>query len=139
MAKIKYSLPFWFNMERLLIKNDLFNICKRIKQIDKKYFIVLNKKTKKFEVHYKRNFSTLELVLPFDRLDKRTLDFVLKTRMEHKQKLIEEMEKNNQKLLDENNKNLLDEATYKAKEMLNYAHNKVGEVNFDKTYLNKWY
>ena len=102
-------------MERLLIKSDLFNITKRIKQIDKKYFIVFNKKTKKFEVHYKRNSSTLELVLPFDRLDKRTLDFVLKTKMENKQKLIEEMERNNQKLEDEKNRNMLDETTYKAK------------------------
>ena len=126
-------------MERLLIKSDLFNITKRIKQIDKKYFIVFNKKTKKFEVHYKRNASTLELVLPYDRLDKRTLDFVLKTKMEHKQKLIEEMEKHNQKLEDEKNRNMLDEATYKAKEMLKYAQNKTGEVNFNNSYLNKWY
>ena len=126
-------------MERLLIKSDLFNITKRIKQIDKKYFIVFNKKTKKFEVHYKRNSSTLELVLPFDRLDKRTLDFVLKTKMENKQKLIEEMEKNNQKLEDEKNRNMLDEATYKAKEMLRYAQSKTGDVNFDNSYSNKWY
>lgn len=126
-------------MERLLIKSDLFNITKRIKQIDKKYFIVFNKKTKKFEVHYKRNSSTLELVLPFDRLDKRTLDFVLKTKMENKQKLIEEMERNNQKLEDEKNRNMLDETTYKAKEMLRYEQNKTGDVNFDNSYSNKWY
>ena len=126
-------------MERLLIKSDLFNITKRIKQIDKKYFIVFNKKTKKFEVHYKRNSSTLELVLPFDRLDKRTLDFVLKTKMENKQKLIEEMERNNQKLEDEKNRNMLDETTYKAKEMLRYAQSKTGDVNFDNSYSNKWY
>lgn len=126
-------------MERLLIKSDLFNITKRIKQIDKKYFIVFNKKTKKFEVHYKRNSSTLELVLPFDRLDKRTLDFVLKTKMENKQKLIEEMERNNQKLEDEKNSNMLNETTYKAKEMLRYAQSKTGDVNFDNSYSNKWY
>lgn len=126
-------------MERLLVKNDLFNISKRIKQIDKKYFIVFNAKTKNFEVHYKRNTSTLELVLPFDRLDKRTLDFVMKTKMERKQKLLEEMEKNNQKLEDEKNKNMLDEATYKAKEMLKYAQNKPSEVDFNNSYLNQWY
>lgn len=126
-------------MERLLIKSDLFNISKRIKQIDRKYFIVFNKKTKKFEVHYHRNHSTLELVLPFDRLDKRTLDFVLKTKMENKRKLIEEMEKNNQKLEDEKNKNLLDEATFKTKEMMKYAESKINDVNFDKSYSNKWY
>lgn len=126
-------------MERLLIKSDLFNISKRIKQIDKKYFIVFNKKTTKFEVHYQRNSSTLEIVLPFDRLDKRTLDFVLKTKMENKKKLIEEMEKNNQKLEDEKNKKLLDEATYKTKEMLRYAQSKTNDVNFDNSYLNKWY
>ena len=34
-----------------IVKNDLFNITRRIKEIDKNYFIAFNTKTKNFEVH----------------------------------------------------------------------------------------
>ena len=40
---------------------------------------------------------------------------------------------------DVKNKKLLDEATYKTKEMLRYAQSKTNDVNFDNSYLNKWY
>lgn len=34
-----------------IVKNDLFGICKRIKQIDKGYFIVYSYKLRRFEIH----------------------------------------------------------------------------------------
>ena len=127
-------------MEKTIVKNDLFNISRRIKQIDKNYFLMFNFKTKKFEVHYKRNKNTLEIILPFNVLDKRTLDLVRKTRVENREKLIEEMDKNNKELELKNNVKIKDEVTFKAKEMISYIQNKGDNYNIDfsDAYKNKW-
>lgn len=82
-------------MRLSIIKKDLFNISNRLKSIDKNYFIVRNHLKKRFEIHYKREKNSLELILPFDKLDDRTIKLVLKTKIENRQKLDEEIEKNN--------------------------------------------
>lgn len=91
-----------FIMIYQIIKSDLFNISNRIKQIDPKYFVVFNKKRKKFEVHYKRLKNTYELTIPYDSLDSRAVDFVQKTRIENRKKIMEEIEKSNKLLEVEN-------------------------------------
>ena len=91
-----------FIMIYQIIKSDLFNISNRIKQIDPKYFVVFNKKRKKFEVHYKRLKNTYELTIPYDNLDSRAIDFVQKTRIENRKKILEEIEKSNKLLEVEN-------------------------------------
>lgn len=124
-------------MKKILIKKDLFNISQRLKSIDKNYYILFNKLTKKFEVHYGQK-SSLQLVLPFKNLDKRTIDLVLKTKVENKKKLLLEMEENNAKLERESNQQILDEASFKLNEMLKYSQSKCGNIDFNKTYLTKW-
>lgn len=81
-----------------VVENDMFDIANRLKKIDDKYFIVRNFVKHRYEVHYKRNFNSLELVVPYDILDERTIYLVLKTRMENRHKILEEMEKENKKL-----------------------------------------
>ncbi len=81
-----------------VIRDDLFDIVKRIKQIDPKYFVLYNITRKKFEIHYTRSKNTYELTIPYDGLDARTVDFVLKTRIQNQKKLLEEIENSNKKL-----------------------------------------
>lgn len=133
-------MPFWLiEMGKIFIKHDVFNIIKRLKKIDKNYFIVYNLNSKKFEVHHKASTNTLQLVLPYTNLDKRTLDLVLKTSVENQKKLLDEMEQNNKKLETEKQNRLLDEVSFKAKDMLKYAESKTGEnVNFNDSYKTKW-
>lgn len=101
---------------------------------------MFNTRLQKFEVHYKRNSSTLELVLPYEKLDKRTIDLVLKSRVENKQKLIKEMDENNKKLEEQQNKKMFDEASYKTKEMMTYLDSKgdASNINFNDSYKTKW-
>lgn len=83
-----------------IITADLFDIARRLKEIDSGYFIVRDYKSGKFQVHHnEQKGGTLALVLPFDRLDFRTLTLVRRTRAERKAQLIEEMERDNEKLL----------------------------------------
>ena len=64
-----------------LIKDDLYSIAKRIKEIDPDYFIVFNRKTGKYEVHSTANkgWDTYCFTVPYSRLDARTLSICRKT------------------------------------------------------------
>ena len=95
-------------MAYITIKNDVFNIAKRLKSIDSKYILVYNTSRKKFEVHYKRAKNTYELTIPYDTLDARTISFVLKTRIQNKKKIFDEIEQTNKKLEEQNIKNLIE-------------------------------
>jgi hypothetical protein len=82
------------------IKSDLYSIADRVKEIDAAYFIVFNKRLKRFEVHAEsRRGRTFELALPFNRLDARVLTLIRKTRVVNGCELIAEAEKNNERLL----------------------------------------
>lgn len=85
-----------------VIENDLFDISNRIKSIDRDYVIYRNMLNKKFELHNTRYSPGLQVVLPFDELDMRTIDYTVNTRVENIKKAAEEMEKENQRLEKEN-------------------------------------
>ena len=86
-------------MTKVMITNDVFDIAKRIKEIDEDYFVVYDTKLCRFEVHNKRQKpDTLSLVLPYDTLDCRAIDKVLSTRTEYIAKRLAEIDEYNQKL-----------------------------------------
>jgi len=82
------------------IKNDLYGIAERIRHIDSGYFIVWNVVRKKYEVHNVDTLcpSTYEFTVPYNELDSRTLEYCKETRRENTEKLIAEIEKNNEKI-----------------------------------------
>ena len=83
---------------KINVKDDVFNIVKRLKQVDKDYFVVFDTNSKTFQLHCKTQpFNTFCLTL-FDALDERSIIKTLKTRKQNKDKLMEEIERNNAKL-----------------------------------------
>ena len=82
-----------------VIDDDLFGVCRRLKSVDDGYFVFLNYKTGKFEVHNRKDAPhTLCLVLPYDSLDERTVRHVLYTRAERVKEIVERMERENARL-----------------------------------------
>ena len=81
-----------------IIEDDLFGVCRRLKSIDDGYFVFLNYKTGKFEVHNSKDTRTLCLVLPYDTLDERTVRHVLYTRAERVERIVAQMERENRRL-----------------------------------------
>jgi hypothetical protein len=82
------------------IKQDVFDITKRLKEIDESYFVVFNLNRNKFELHSSQQHpSSYCLTFPFNTLDERAITLANKTRKENKDKLIKEMEEENQRLL----------------------------------------
>ncbi|MCL1945429.1 MAG: hypothetical protein FWF56_06480 [Firmicutes bacterium] len=86
------------------ITGDLYDICNRIKQIDESYFLVRNHNLNRFELHSSnQKGNTLCLVIPYSKLDTRTLEFARKTRVERHEKLLKDMDLYNQRLLKQEN------------------------------------
>lgn len=82
-----------------VIDGDMLGICDRLKAIDYGYFVFLNYKTGKFEVHDRNGRpDTLCLVLPYDTLDERTVRKVRETRAERVKELIARLDAENDRL-----------------------------------------
>lgn len=95
-------------MMSIKITTDSLFISERLREIDKDYFIVFNEKRNKFEVHNSsQKLDTYCLTLPYNFLDERCVDLVLKTRIENKDNLIKIMDKENEKLEKRELKNIL--------------------------------
>ncbi len=81
----------------LEIKNDVYYIAERLKEIDFKYFILYDTKKQKYEIHHKGQSDTYCLTVPFDELDARTVDFVNQTRVENRDRLLKELDEENRR------------------------------------------
>lgn len=78
------------------IKEDLFDIVKKIKSIDSNYKVFRNSKKKRFEIHYQKGLNlNLELVVPYNTLDMRTVNLLNKSKIENADLIFEEIEKSN--------------------------------------------
>ena len=91
----------------IVIKKDVFNISKRLKAIDKNYILVRNIKNHCYEVHYKK-VGNLQLKVPYENLDYRTLSLTLKTRVDNINSLIEQIDKHNEELRQKQMLNLVE-------------------------------
>ena len=87
------------------IQSDLFEIATRLKEIDDRYELFRNKKLGRFEIYAQ---GVLQIAVPFDRLDARTLKLARETRLENMQKLIKSIEKENARLDALKRKQLID-------------------------------
>ena len=82
-------------MELQSIRHDLFGIAKRLKSIDRRYELFFNRKKNRYEIYAN---GAMQMALPFERLDARTLTYARKTRLENLEKIIAEIEEENARL-----------------------------------------
>ena len=93
------------------IEKDLFSICDRLKEIDERYEVFRNKISNRFEVYVGK---ALQFVVPFQRLDARTLDFARKTRIERREQIVKEIDERNAKIEMQKEKEILEKALCEA-------------------------
>ena len=84
---------------------DMFRVEERLKEIDPTYEVFYNKKDKRFEVYSKKaGLVSLAFISPFDSLDARLISYARKTRAERADKIIKEIEEENEKIEKANEK-----------------------------------
>lgn len=82
----------------LEIEDDVYYICDRLKEIDESYFVLYNLSKKCYEVHSSNQKNSYCFEVPYSVLDERTLVFARRTASSRRDKLIEEIEKNNEEV-----------------------------------------
>lgn len=101
---------------QVAIQSDTFYISQRLKEIDESYFIIYNFEREKFEIHSSSQVgSTYCLTVPYNVLDERTLDLVRKTQAVNVDKIVQEIDFENEKLQKKREK----EAVNCLKEVIN--------------------
>ena len=116
------------------VKNDLFNICKRLRFINRDYRMFFNGKAQRYEVH---NQNGLCFVVPYGALDERTLDYAWRTRIENLDYLESQFEENNREI----EQSVRDKAKQSAMmfgDMMKYASGQMHEVIF-RGGQHRWY
>ena len=93
------------------IEKDLFSIADRLKEIDGRYEVYRNTVAHRFEVYVER---ALQFVVPFQKLDARTLEFARKTRIERAEKILKEMDEVNARIEKQKEKEILENALCQA-------------------------
>jgi len=103
-----------------LIKNDVYRIADRIKEIEPGYFICFNTLRGAFEVHstYNKGFDTYCFNVPYEELDCRTLQLCRETNLAmHGDTIYKRMKEENARIDAESRKNfrnILESASYET-------------------------
>lgn len=96
------------------IENDCCFICERIKEIDPSYEIYFNLESNSYEVHSSQQVkNSYCFKVPYSQLDSRAIDFAFKTRVQNIEKILAQIDKDNQILYEKEVKkqvNMLKEA-----------------------------
>lgn len=105
---------------KIRIENDLFGIAERLRNIDSDYVVYYDNCSRKFELHNMRFRPTLQIIFPYQELDKRAVDYTLKTQVDKILKEILSIDEHNQKIIESREASLIDEVTKKLESAIRY-------------------
>lgn len=97
------------------ITDDLYDIAFRIKEIDARYQIFYDTKKCAYKLYLENSY---QLTFPYNNLDVRSLDYAYETRMEHIEKILEKIDKHNEKISADCVKKAKDEFENKVTKLL---------------------
>lgn len=122
---------------KINIENDVFDIVKRIKEIDKGYFILFDTKKGKFELHNIFQPTTYCLTVPFDTLDNRLIDLIYYSNINNIDIIMEDIDKNNENIEKNNNITMKDQTNFMLREIYDFASNSSKEYK-DNSFSTIW-
>ena len=97
-------------MEKIKIDSDALGIIERIKELNKNYEVYYNLKQKKFMLYLFENElkpPVYCLTYPFGLMDERMIEYTLKSEIQNRKHVLEEIEKSNALLLKQEQKYIL--------------------------------
>ena len=120
---------------KIKINSDPFNIAKRIKSINKNYYVVFDTFKQTYEIHNSSFANSYCITIPYKNLDCRAIELIKKS--ENVTETLLEIEKHNKKLENQNKNNMLDKVSYQLKQIYDYSNSHV--KNFDgNAFKNIW-
>ena len=116
---------------KIKIESDVFDISKRIKEIDENYFIMFNLNNNKYELHCASQPNTYCFSYPFEDLDERFIDMIYKTNVTNIDNIIEQIDNNNAKIENNVNSDVKDKSNFMLREIYNFSN--ISSKNFDES------
>ena len=108
--------------DHVAVTSHATGVVDELKNIDDRFFLMLNRITQKFEVHVRdQRGSTLGCELPFDNLDGRVPEYVRERLTSRMDAFVEKIEKKNEQIDASYRNATMDKAGYKTAEAIRYA------------------
>ena len=108
---------------KVKIDNDVFDIAKRIKEIDEGYFILFDLDKNVYELHNKYQSTSFCLTIPYANLDNRVIDLILYSDISNIDNIIIDIDTNNEDI-ERNNKNTIKNQTdFMLREIYDFSSN----------------
>ena len=113
---------------KILVKSDTYNVCNRIKKFDSSYRLVFDTVSNMYEIYSTNLHSVVELIsgvplsyvlkIPYQQLDERTIKCLYETSTNNIERIIKDIESNNQKIERESDVKLKNESLMLAENRL---------------------
>lgn len=123
---------------KIEIESDVFDIIKRIKEIDENYYVMYNLDNSKYELHYKNLPNTFCFTYPYDNLDSRIIDMIYMSSVKYIDNIIEDIDNNNIKVENENKEKVNLQTNYQLREIYNFSNNSSKNLDDAKAFTSVW-
>ena len=122
---------------KIKIDDDVFEIAKRIKEIDDGYYIVFDTKKEVYELHNSKQVYSYCLTVPYANLDSRLLDMVLYTNILNIDNIIKDIDNNNASIERNTAIQVKDYTNFMVKEIYDFCNNSSKQYIND-NFKNMW-
>lgn len=123
---------------KIKIESDVFDISKRIKEINEGYFIMYNLDNGKYELHCTDQPNSYCFSYPFENLDFRFIDMIYRTNIVHIDNIVQEIDINNNKIEKNINSNVKDKSNYMLKEIFDFSNISSKDFDESKAFSSVW-
>lgn len=123
---------------RIKIESDVFDIVKRITEIDDGYYIVFNMEKNTFEIHNSNQFNSYCFTSKNSVIDSRIIDEINYSKISNIDKIIEEIDKYNELNELTSKQKAKDDADYMLREIYKYSSNSSRDYNETEAFSMIW-
>ena len=123
---------------KIKIESDIFEISKRVKDIDENYYIVFDTKKNKYELPRCGQGGTYSLTCPYDNLDSRFFDLIYSTDVRFIDNIVEDIDKNNEIIEKKANATVTNQTDYMLREIYAFANNSSKELDEKSAFSSIW-
>ena len=116
---------------KIRIENDVFDVVKRIREIDDGYFVLFDTKKSQYELHNKYQKYTYCLTYPYENLDSRLIDIINYSSIANIDKIMDEIDSNNECIEKNHNNTIKSQSEYMLREIYEFANNSSKELGTD--------
>ena len=123
---------------KIKIESDVFDIVNRIKEIDDGYFAIYDTIKNRIEIHNGKQFNSYCFTSKFENLTASTIDEILYSNIRNIDKIMEDIDKNNQSIEQNSNNQMMDYGAYMFGEIYNYYNNSSKGYDSDVAFSTVW-